>query len=115
MSITPNAEQFTEYAQSDLEGEVVMLNLLKFDKSGATDDESGEAISGRPRSCRTRTSKARRWPPQVGAQHLACRPREHEGADVESGASREGPHRSVKRESSSPLRRARDSKQCGSR
>lgn len=47
MSITPNAEQFAEYAQSDLEGEVVMLNLLKFDKTGATNDETGQDAYGR--------------------------------------------------------------------
>ncbi len=30
MAITPNADQIDEYVQSDLGGEVVMLNLLKF-------------------------------------------------------------------------------------
>ena len=41
MSIRPNADQFTAYATSDLEGEVVMLNLLKFRSSGRDDSESG--------------------------------------------------------------------------
>ena len=41
MSIRPNAEQFVEYARSDLDGEVVMLNLLKFKTSGREESESG--------------------------------------------------------------------------
>lgn len=41
MSITPNAEQFLEYAQSDLDGEVVMVNLLKFKASTDAGDTSG--------------------------------------------------------------------------
>jgi uncharacterized protein (DUF1330 family) len=36
MTVTPNAEQFLDYVQSDLEGEVMMLNLLKF-KAAASD------------------------------------------------------------------------------
>lgn len=47
MAITPNAEQFTEYVQSDLEGEVVMLNLLKFRTAGATAEETGVEAYGR--------------------------------------------------------------------
>ncbi len=47
MSITPNAEQFTEYAQSDLDGEVAMLNLLKFDRSGASKSETGQQAYAR--------------------------------------------------------------------
>lgn len=47
MSITPNAEQLTEYVESDLDGEVVMLNLLRFDTTGATDDETGADAYGR--------------------------------------------------------------------
>lgn len=47
MPITPNAEQFTDYAHSDLEGEVVMLNLLRFGRTGATESETGAAAYGR--------------------------------------------------------------------
>ncbi len=47
MSITPNADQFTEYAQSDLEGEVVMLNLLKYGETGANENETGQEAYGR--------------------------------------------------------------------
>lgn len=42
MAITPNAEQFTAYAESDLEGEVVMLNLLKYKRSASEGGGSGE-------------------------------------------------------------------------
>ena len=35
MAITPTKEQFTEFAQGRQEGEVVMINLLHFDRSGA--------------------------------------------------------------------------------
>lgn len=41
MSITPNADQFLEYVNSDLDGEVVMVNLLKFKTAGASKEESG--------------------------------------------------------------------------
>jgi len=41
MSIRPNADQFAEYARSDLDGEVVMLNLLKFRAVGRDAGESG--------------------------------------------------------------------------
>lgn len=47
MAITPNREQFVEYAKSDLDGEVVMLNLLRFARTGASDEESGAAAYGR--------------------------------------------------------------------
>src|SRR5262245_31309505 len=42
MAITPNIDQFTEYANSDLEGEVVMLNLLKFKPRAEGEEGSGE-------------------------------------------------------------------------
>jgi uncharacterized protein (DUF1330 family) len=43
MAITPTREQFTEFAQGRQEGEVVMINLLHFDRSGASERaESGE-------------------------------------------------------------------------
>jgi uncharacterized protein (DUF1330 family) len=43
MAITPTREQFTEFAQGRQEGEVVMLNLLHFDRSGASEGtEPGE-------------------------------------------------------------------------
>ena len=45
MPITPNAEQFTAYASSDNDGEVVMLNLLKF-KARADDDGTDAGSSG---------------------------------------------------------------------
>jgi uncharacterized protein (DUF1330 family) len=41
VGITPNAEQFTDYVESDLDGEVVMLNLLKFKERAADGDGSG--------------------------------------------------------------------------
>ena len=41
MSITPNAEQFLEYVNSDLDGEVVMVNLLKFKKAAGSGQGSG--------------------------------------------------------------------------
>jgi uncharacterized protein (DUF1330 family) len=41
--ITPNAEQFAAYASSDNDGEVVMLNLLKF--KARADDEGADAGS----------------------------------------------------------------------
>jgi uncharacterized protein (DUF1330 family) len=43
VAITPTKEQFTEFAQGRQEGEVVMINLLHFDRSGASESsESGE-------------------------------------------------------------------------
>jgi len=47
MAISPNREQFIEYAKSDLAGEVVMLNLLRFARTGASDEESGVAAYSR--------------------------------------------------------------------
>jgi uncharacterized protein (DUF1330 family) len=47
MSIRPNLDQFEEYARSDLDGEVVMVNLLKFARSGASTDETGQEAYGR--------------------------------------------------------------------
>lgn len=41
MSITPNRDQFLALAESEQEGEVVMLNLLRYQ-----DDEGGGAGSG---------------------------------------------------------------------
>jgi uncharacterized protein (DUF1330 family) len=35
VAITPTREQFTEFAQGRQEGEVVMINLLHFDRTGA--------------------------------------------------------------------------------
>jgi uncharacterized protein (DUF1330 family) len=43
--INPNAEQFKAYAESDNDGEVVMLNLLKF-KSRADSDSTDAGTSG---------------------------------------------------------------------
>ena len=48
MAITPTKEQFTEFAQGRQDGEVVMINLLHFDRSGdapaegATGESSGK-------------------------------------------------------------------------
>lgn len=47
MAITPNPDQFLEYVNSDLDGEVVMLNLLKFKESSAAGDGSGREAYGR--------------------------------------------------------------------
>ncbi len=47
MAITPNREQFAEYAKSDLDGEVVMLNLVRFARTGASEEEAGAAAYGR--------------------------------------------------------------------
>jgi hypothetical protein len=38
----PQPGQITSYVQSGLDGEVVMLNLLKFKPAGATEEESGQ-------------------------------------------------------------------------
>jgi uncharacterized protein (DUF1330 family) len=46
MAITPTREQFTEFAQGRQEGEVVMINLLHFDRSGTSEgSDSGEGTS----------------------------------------------------------------------
>ena len=47
MSITPNRDQFVDYANSDLDGEVVMLNLLKFKERSDDGDGSGRDAYGR--------------------------------------------------------------------
>ena len=47
MAISPNREQFVEYAKSDLDGEVVMLNLVRFARTGASEKESGAAAYSR--------------------------------------------------------------------
>jgi uncharacterized protein (DUF1330 family) len=41
VSITPNPDQFLDYVNSDLDGEVVMVNLLKFKSSAESGDGSG--------------------------------------------------------------------------
>src|SRR5215211_7859189 len=47
MAITPNAEQFTEYAEHGRDGEVVMVNVLKFKEVASDGDGSGAAVYGR--------------------------------------------------------------------
>ena len=47
MSITPNADQFLDYVKSDLDGEVVMVNLLKFKRAAESGDGSGADAYGR--------------------------------------------------------------------
>ena len=47
MSITPNADQFLDYVNSDLDGEVVMVNLLKFKRAAESGDGSGADAYGR--------------------------------------------------------------------
>jgi uncharacterized protein (DUF1330 family) len=51
MAITPTREQFTEFAHGRQEGEVVMINLLHFDRSGAPErnvasDEEVKGVKG---------------------------------------------------------------------
>jgi len=41
MAITPNKEQFIAFASAQREGEVVMLNLLKFKDKASSGDGSG--------------------------------------------------------------------------
>jgi uncharacterized protein (DUF1330 family) len=42
MTIQPNRDQFRAYAESDHDGEVVMVNLLKFkDRAEGNDDDDG--------------------------------------------------------------------------
>lgn len=54
MSITPNPEQFAAYAASDLDGEVVMVNLLKFkEASGSGDGAGSDAYSRYGNAVRT--------------------------------------------------------------
>jgi uncharacterized protein (DUF1330 family) len=40
MAITPTKDQFTEFAQGRQDGEVVMINLLHFDRSAPADSET---------------------------------------------------------------------------
>ena len=47
MAITPTKEQFTEFAQGRQEGEVVMINLLHFDRSGAPKSDASAESSGK--------------------------------------------------------------------
>jgi len=47
MSITPNPDQFLDYVNSDLDGEVVMVNLLKFKPAAESGDGSGADAYGR--------------------------------------------------------------------
>ncbi len=47
MSITPNPEQFLDYVNSDLDGEVVMVNLLKFKATAESGEGSGSDAYGR--------------------------------------------------------------------
>jgi uncharacterized protein (DUF1330 family) len=48
VAITPARGQFTEFAQGRQEGEVVMINLLHFDRSGAPEPKaaSDEGVKG---------------------------------------------------------------------
>jgi uncharacterized protein (DUF1330 family) len=46
VAITPTKEQFTEFAQGRQEGEVVMINLLHFDRSGAPEGGGSGESSG---------------------------------------------------------------------
>jgi uncharacterized protein (DUF1330 family) len=50
VAITPTREQFTEFAQGRQEGEVVMINLLHFDRSGAPERGSAAAAGARESS-----------------------------------------------------------------
>jgi uncharacterized protein (DUF1330 family) len=47
MAITPTREQFTEFAEGRQEGEVVMINLLHFDRSGASEDAGSGETTGK--------------------------------------------------------------------
>jgi uncharacterized protein (DUF1330 family) len=47
MSITPNPDQFVDYVNSDLDGEVVMVNLLKFKSAADSGDGAGSDAYGR--------------------------------------------------------------------
>lgn len=40
MSITPNPDQFRGYLDFDLDGEVVMVNLLKFESAAGSGDRT---------------------------------------------------------------------------
>jgi uncharacterized protein (DUF1330 family) len=47
MAITPTREQFTEFAHGRPEGEVVMINLLHFARSGDAGPRADDATAGR--------------------------------------------------------------------
>jgi len=47
MAITPNTAQFTEYAEHGRDGEVVMLNLLKFKDLAGDGEGTGAEAYGR--------------------------------------------------------------------
>jgi hypothetical protein len=47
VAITPTKEQFTEFAQGRQEGEVVMINLLRFDRSGVPKSDASKESSGK--------------------------------------------------------------------
>lgn len=47
MSITPNKDQFIAFATTEREGEVVMLNLLKFKQKADSGDGTGSDAYGR--------------------------------------------------------------------
>jgi len=46
VAVTPTKEQFTEFAQGRPDGEVVMINLLHFDRSGVSDEAAPGENSG---------------------------------------------------------------------
>jgi uncharacterized protein (DUF1330 family) len=51
MAIVPNREQFLAYAQDERDGEVVMLNLLRFkDRAGGDADDAGSNGDGSGRT-----------------------------------------------------------------
>jgi uncharacterized protein (DUF1330 family) len=47
VAITPTKEQFTEFALGRPDGEVVMINLLHFDRSGAAAETAAGESSGK--------------------------------------------------------------------
>ena len=47
MAIRPNEAQFAEYINSDLDGEVVMVNLLKFRRASGSGEGSGREAYGK--------------------------------------------------------------------
>jgi uncharacterized protein (DUF1330 family) len=47
VAVTPTKEQFSEFAQGRQEGEVVMINLLHFDRSSAPESGASGESSGR--------------------------------------------------------------------
>ena len=48
MAITPTKEQFTELAEGRPDGEVVMINLLHFDRSGTENEANDDGSGGSP-------------------------------------------------------------------